>query len=523
MRRRTLLQGLAASTLAAPAIAQKPSTLRFVPQSNLAAIDPIWTTATVTGNHGYYVYDTLYAADSKLEPKPQMAEGQELSADRRTWRFRLREGLRFHDNTPVRGQDCIASIKRWAVRDPIGQLMAGTVAEYAAIDDRTFEIRLKRPFPLMLDALAKPDSSNPFIMPERIAATDPMKAFTEVIGSGPYRFLPDEFVSGSHVGYAKFDGYVPRPEQPDWATGAKIAYFQRVEWNIIPDPATASAALQRGEVDWWERPLNDLLPGLQKSPGVKTLVQDPSGRMALMRLNHLQPPFNDPRIRRAVLMSVDQEEYMRAANGDDPALWKVCPSIYPCDTPFQSFDVAKRLMRGDLNAAKRLLKEAGYNGQKVVIINPTDYPQIGPLGQVTADRLQRIGMNVDLQESDWGTVIQRRTSREPVEKGGWSIFHTTGSSPGYSNPAVSTLVRGQGEKGWFGWWNSPKAEAMVQEWLDAADPADRERLAKAIGDLALEEVATIPLGMFYVRTAYRSNLTGMLEGPAPYPWNLRPA
>jgi peptide/nickel transport system substrate-binding protein len=286
----------------------------------------------------------------------------------------------------VRAQDCIASIKRWAVREPIGQLMAGTVAEYVPVDDRTFEIRLKKPFPLMLDALAKPDSSNPFIMPERIAATDPMKAFTEVIGSGPYRFLPDEFVSGSRVGYAKFEGYVPRQEAPEWATGAKIAYFDRVEWQIIPDSATASAALQRGEVDWWERPLNDLLPTLMKSPGVKTFIQDPSGRMALMRLNHLQPPFNDPRIRRAVLMSVDQEEYMRAANGDDPALWKVCPSIYPCGTPFESFSAAKRLMRGDLDAARRMLKEAGYNGQKVVIINPTDYPQIGP---AASDRHER--------------------------------------------------------------------------------------------------------------------------------------
>ncbi|HYZ65081.1 MAG TPA: ABC transporter substrate-binding protein [Acetobacteraceae bacterium] len=523
MRRRTLLQGLAASALAAPALAQKVPTLRFVPQSNLAVLDPIWTTATVTGNHGYYVYDMLYAVDAKLQPRPQMAEGHEVADDGRTWRFRLREGLRFHDNTPVRAQDCIASIKRWAVREPIGQLLARVAAEYVNIDDRTFEIRLTRPFPLMLEALAKPDSSNPFIMPERIAATDPMKPFTEVVGSGPYRFLPDEYVSGSRVAYAKFDLYVPRKEPPEWATGAKIAYFPRIEWNIIPDPATAGAALMRGEVDWWERPLNDLLPTLRKAQGVQTEIQDRSGRMALMRLNHLQPPFNDKRIRQAVLMSVDQEEYMRAANGDDPALWKVCPSIYPCGTPYESFTAARRLMRGDLDAARRMLQEAGYAGQRVVIINPTDYPQIGPLGQVTADRLRRIGMNVDLQESDWGTVVQRRTSREPVEKGGWSIFHTTGSSPGYSNPAVSTLVRGQGEKGWFGWWNGPKAEEMVQQWLEAPDPAERERLGQAIGDLALEEVATVPLGMFYVRTAFRAGLTGMLEGPAPYPWNIRPA
>ena len=417
--------------------------------------------------------------------------------------------------------DCIASLKRWSVREPIGQLMARVVDRYVPVDDRNFEIRLTKPFPLMLDALAKPDASIPFIMPERIASTDPMTAFTEVVGSGPFRFVADEFVNGSRVVYAKFDRYVPRSEQPEWGTGGKVAHFDRVEWHIIPDPATASAALQRGEIDWWERPLNDLLPMLVNSPGVQASIQDVGGRMALARPNCLQPPFDDVRLRQAVLMSVDQNEYLRATYGDDTSLWKVCRSIYPCGTPYASETAASRVMRGDLDAARRMLKQAGYDGQKVVIISPTDYPQIGPLGQVTADRLHRIGMNVDLQEMDWGSVVQRRTSREPTDKGGWSLFHTTGSSPGYSNPAVSAIVRGQGAKGWYGWWDSSKDEAMVQEWVHAPDPAARKQLAEAIGNLALEQVATIPLGMFYTKTAYRADLTGMLEGPAPYPWNLR--
>ena len=263
MQRRTVLQGLAASALAAPALAQTPSVLRFVPQSNLSAIDPIWTTATVTGNHGYYVYDTLYAADSKMQPQPQMAAGHEVADDGRTWRIRLRDGLRFHDGTPVRAVDCIASVKRWGAREPIGQLLVQVVDQWVPVDDRTMELRLKKPFPLMLDALSKPDASTPFIMPERIAATDPNKSFTEVVGSGPFRFVPDELVSGSRVVYAKFGGYVPRAEPADWAAGGKIAHFDRIEWNIMPDPATASAALMRGEIDWWERPLNDLLPALQ--------------------------------------------------------------------------------------------------------------------------------------------------------------------------------------------------------------------------------------------------------------------
>ena len=527
IRRRHLLAGLGASglvtQLAAPAVAQKVPTLRFVPQSNLTSLDPIWTTATVTGNHGYYVYDTLYSADSKLRAQPQMAEGHEVSADGRVWRIRLRDGLRFHDGTPVRSVDCTASLQRWAVREPVGQLLARVVETWGAADDRTLELRLTRPFPQLLDALAKPDSSIPFIMPERIARTDPMKGFTEVIGSGPYRFLPDEFVSGSRVAYARFDGYVPRQEAPDWATGAKIAHFPRVEWNIIPDPATAAAALSNGEVDWWERPLNDLLPALRRNPNIETSIQDPSGRLALMRLNHLQPPFNDVRLRRAVMMTVNQEDYMRVANGDDPELWQQCLSLYPCGTPYADETAGKRLIRGDLAEARRMLREAGYAGQKVVVINPTDYPAIGGLGQVTADTLAKAGMNVDFQESDWGTVTQRRVSREPVERGGWSIFHTTGSAAGYSNPAVSALVRGQGAQGWFGWWDSPKAEAMVQEWLDAPDESSQRRIAQAISTMALEEVATIPLGLFFVRTAYRKTLTGLLQGVAPYPWNIRQA
>ena len=523
MHRRTLLGGLAASALAAPAIAQPAKLLRFVPQSNLSALDPIWTTATVTSNHAYYIYDTLYSADPSLTPQPQMAEGHELSPDGRVWRFRLREGLRFHDGEPVRSQDCIASLKRWAVREPIGQLLARFLDRYAVVDDRSFEVRLTKPFPLMLDALAKPDASIPFIMPERVAATDPMKQFTDLVGSGPYRFLADDYVSGSRVVYGKFDRYVPRPEPPVWATGGKIANFSRVEWHIIPDPATASAALQRGEIDWWERPLNDLLPSLESSPGVSAKIQDTGGRMALMRLNCLQPPFDNVAFRQAVLISVDQDEYLRATYGDDTSLWSICRSIYPCGTPYGADRAGTTVMRGDLAVARYMLEKAGYAGQRVVIISPTDYPQIGPLGQVTADRLRRIGMNVDLQEMDWGSVVQRRTSREPVDKGGWSIFHTTGSSPGYSNPAVSTLVRGQGDKGWFGWWSSPKVEEMVEDWVAAPDAATQRRLADAIGDLALEQVATVPLGMFYTKTAYRSDLTGMLDGPAPYPWNLRRA
>jgi peptide/nickel transport system substrate-binding protein len=520
MRRRTLLGAAACLPLAAPAIAQRSPVLRFVPQANLTSLDPIWTTATVTTNHAYYVYDTLYAADSKLRPQPQMAEGHQVEDGGRTWRFRLRDGLRFHDGTPVRSADCAASLARWSRRDQYGQLLAQVVDRYETPDDRTLVIRLTRPFPLLLDAISKPDANVAWIMPERLAKTDPMQGLTEVVGSGPYRFLADEYVSGSFAAYARFDGYVPRAEPVEWGSGAKIAHYPRIEWRILPDSATAAAALRNGEVDWWEQPLPDLLPTLVKA-GLTTQVADPQGKHAFARLNHLHPPFDDPKVRQAFLMAVDQEDYMRAAQGDDRSLWNPCRSLYACSTPYAR-DYGAELMRGDQARARALLKEAGYAGQQAVVINPTDFPSIGPLGQVTAELLRGIGMAVDLRESDWGTVVQRRTSREPTGRGGWSVFHSTGTATSYANPATNTLIRSQGAAAWFGWPSDPALEAMVQEWLVAPDEQAQTRVADAIGVRAMADVTAVPLGQFFIRTAFSKNVTGVLQGVAPYPYNVRP-
>ena len=523
MKRRSFLICAAASALAAPALAQdmRATTLRFVPQANLSAFDPIWTTATVTSNHGYYIFDTLYGTDLDFKPRPQMAEGHETSDDQRRWRIKLREGLKFHDGTPVRSADCIASLKRWCKRDPYGQSLANAVEHWLSIDDRTFEIRLTRPFPTLIDALAKIDGAA-FIMPERLALTDAMKQITEMVGSGPYRFVASEYNSGNLAVYEKFDGYTPRQEPPSRNAGGKVANFKRIEWVVISDPATAASALAKGEVDWWERPLPDLLPLLAQNRDVSLDVIDPSGRIALMRLNHLQPPFNDVRVRQAVRLAVLQEDYMRASQGDDSSAWQTCRNLWPRGTLYYAGEQAD-LMPQDPGKAAAALKASGYSGQKVVIINPTDFPDIGPLGQVTAELLRGVGMNIDLVESDWGTVIQRRNSREPIEKGGWSIFHTTGGATAYANPAISPLVRGQGEAGWFGWWTSSDAEALAEEWLYAADDETRNKAAARLGRLALDEVATVPLGQFTLHTAYRRSLTGILRGSAPYPWGVRRA
>ncbi|MFC3123462.1 ABC transporter substrate-binding protein [Pseudoroseomonas globiformis] len=529
MHRRTLLSAplLLGAGLAAPAIGQdtRRQTLRIVPHADLAVLDPITTTAVISAHHGYNVFDTLYAVNGQMEPQPQMAEGHSVSDDGRVWTIRLREELRFHDGAPVRGVDCAASIERWTKGvDTFGQIVGHVVDRYDAPDDRTLRIHLKRPFPLLLDALGKADPCVPFIMPERIARSDPRRPVTEMIGSGPYEFVRDELVSGSRVVYRKFADYQSRNEVPDWASGAKVAHFDRIEWHIVGDPATAQSALMTGEVDWLEAPIADLLPSLARSRQVKIDRIHPSGQMGLMRLNCLQPPFDNPAIRRAMMLAVNQEDYMMAAGGDDRSGWTTCPSLFPRGTPYYTENAAE-LMPGDASIAdvREAFEKAGYAGEKIAVLHPADHRTIEPLGQVTYDVLRRAGLNVDLQTGDWGTISSRRASREPVERGGWSIFHTYGTATVYGTPALSPLVRGSGTQGWFGWWENQAVEELVNEWLYAPQPQSRQEIAFRINRLCMEGAATIPLGQLMGKTAYRADLQGVRQGNAPYPWNVRRA
>ncbi|HSZ89753.1 MAG TPA: ABC transporter substrate-binding protein [Acetobacteraceae bacterium] len=523
MRRRAMLTGSSAALLTKTAIGQdrRANTLRFVPLANLSVLDPNWSSDAGAGLHGDYVFDTLYAVDGSLTSRPQMASGHEVSDDGRTWRIRLRDGLTFHDATPVRAIDCIASLQRWCACTPFGQLLSQAVDTWAARDDRTIEIRLTRPFPLLLDAIALPDNAA-WIMPEHLAHTDPNTAVKEMVGSGPYRFIADEYNSGSRVVYEKFDAYVPRKEPPDWASGGKIVHFGRVEWHVIPDSATAAAALMTGEVDWLEAPQVDLMPMLIANSDIGTKIANPYGKLGFIRFNCLQPPFDDVRLRRAVMRGVVQEDYMRAAFGDDTSTWTQCKSLWPRKTPYYSDDDAS-LVPGSLDAGRTALKDAGYAGQKVVILNPADRPDYSALAQVSADSLHRMGMNVDLQQTDYGSLLKRRASQESVERGGWSMFLGHLPATVCANPGSSFLVRGQGAAGWFGWWANAQAEELANAWAYAPDQASQQRFAKELGHLAMMEAPTIPLGQPYERTAFRKSITGILPGARPYPWNVRPA
>jgi len=529
MQRRALMQATAAFPLAAaaglarPAVAQpaKSRALRFVPQSSLPTLDPMFS-SQVVGNHGFAVFDTLYSMDSNGAARPQMAEGHMTSPDGKLWRIRLRPGLQFHDGAPVRAIDAMVSLQRWARLNAFGKKMAATVAEWRVIDDRDFEIVQHRPFPMLIDAIAQPGSTIAFVLPERLARTDPFTPITEMVGSGPYRFVPDEYVSGSRVVYTRFVGYLPRDEPPDRSTGGKVAHFPRIEWHSIPDASTAHAALVSGEIDWWELPSPDFYAGLGKNPGVLLQIDDPAGKVSFLRLNHLQPPFNDVRVRRAVLAGVRQDDYMQSVLGDDPSLWRICHSQFPCGTPYEVDDQG-RSMPASLTVARQLLKDAGYSGSKAIILAPTDNPLVAPYGAVTADLFAKVGLDAELATSDWASVVQRRANRGPVEAGGWSALYSYGSASSLSNPALNYLMPASDEASWFGWWRNPGAEDLSQQWLDAPDETGRQGAGRSLGQLAMTDVATVPLGQWFGRTALRRSITGVLPGPSSYFWNVRPA
>jgi len=530
MDRRTFLKAAAgASTLgiteklSAPALAQGAAarTLRFVPQANLANFDPIWGTQYVVRNASAMVWDTLYGFDDKLKSQRQMAESEEVSSDGLTWTFRLRPGLKFHDGEPVLARDAVASLARWAVRDPMGQMLIAIQQELTAIDDRTFKWVLKKPYPKMLLALGKNNTPVAFIMPERIAKTDPFKQISEYVGSGPMRFVKSEWVPGAKAVFEKVADYMPRQEPASWLAGGKQILVDRIEWVVIPDPATAAAALQNGEVDWWETPIPDLVPVLRKNRNVLVDIADPLGNIGSFRMNHLYPPFNDVRARRAVLTAMSQEDYMRALVGDDNSLWKPLPGFFTPGTPLYT-EEGGEILKGprNLDAAKKLLAQSGYSGEPVTCLVAQDQSITKAQGDVTADLLKRLGMNVDFAAIDWGTVGARRAQKTPPGQGGWQMFHTWHAGADCISPAPYNAIRANGEKAWFGWPDIPQVEAEIASWFEA-ESLEEEKVAIArVNKAALEQVVYAPTGFFLSYQAWRKNITGIVKGPLPFFWGV---
>ena len=502
---------------------QAQTTVRAVMHSGISILDPIVTTAHITRNHGYMIFDTLLSMNSQYEPKPQMADFT-VSDDKMTYSFRLRDGLLWHDGEPVTAEDCVASLKRWAARDAGGQMLMDSLASLTATDAKTITLTLSKPFPYVLQLIAKPASLVPFMMPKRLAETAPTEAIKEQVGSGPFRFVASEYRPGDRSVYAKFDRYRPRDEPADWLSGGKAVNVDRVEWINMPDAQTASNALVAGEIDYYEQPPVDLLPLFQGQPDtIKIGDLNTLGYQTMGRMNFLHPPFDDIRIRKAALYALNQESVLLALIGD-PTRFETCPSIYGCGTPFSTDagDGAATIGKtGDVAKAKALLQEAGYDGKPIVIMHPTDTPSTSQQPVVAAALLRTAGFKVDLQPMDWQTLVGRRASQKPPAEGGWNMFFTNWVIPEVWNPIVNPMINGRGKKGFFGWPDDPVLETLRAAFVTAETDVQRKAIAKTIQERAYDQVIYVPLGQYRPPSAWRTILNGIVASPIPVFWTLR--
>ncbi len=515
--RKWLLGAAAAMLLSFGAEAQ--TTLKVVKHSDVKIIDPIWTTAYIVRNHGYMIYDTLFAVNDKLEVKPQMVDTWKVSDDKLTYSFTLRDGLKFHDGAPVASEDVTASLKRWASRDAMGQKLMSVVKDLTTVDAKSFTLTLKEPYGLVIESLGKPSSLVPFIMPKRVADTPGNQQITDTTGSGPFVFRKDLWRPGEKTVYDKNKDYVPRKEPASGLSGGKIVYVDRVEWVNITDPQTIANALLTGEIDMIEQPVIELLPLLEKDKNIEVIDFNPLGLQYSLRFNVLHKPFDNARIRQAALYALNQKDVLLSAI-NDPKYFKECKALFICGTPFATNKGFEDKLNSDFAKSKQILKEENYDGTPVVLLYATD-TNTGRTTPVIKSLLERGGFKVDMQAMDWQTVLSRRARKEPLDKGGWSGFMTAWVSADLLDPIVSSFVAGSCDKAAIGWPCDEKLEKLRDEFSKTTDPAKRKELAEAVQVRVSEYPTHAHLGQYNIPVARRRNITGNLEAPAPVFWNVK--
>ncbi len=529
-RRSVLTAGAAAAALAgvglplrARAQSKPAREVRMVPHGDLNVLDPIWTTQNMAAYHGAMIYDTLFGIDADFRPQPQMVGKFDISTDRKTYTFELRPGLRWHDGSPVTARDCVASLRRWQVKDGAGTHLFARVADTPVVDDKTFRIVLKEPYGLLIDALAKTSTPVCFMMKEEIAATDPNTQITRHIGSGPFRFMESEYRPGSRVIYERNADYVPRDEPASGIAGGKRVHLDRVIWEIMPDAQTAASALMTGEVDYFEVPPIDILPALSGTPGVKVEVFSKLGVVGYCRLNHLHPPFNNLNARRAAQLAINQEDVQRAAVGN-PEYYQVCGSHFTCGSPMGVEDGSEALMLKSPMAerqakARELLKQSGYDGKPIILLHATNIHVMNQSMLVIAQSLRQVGFNVQLESTDWGAVVTRRAVQKPPAEGGWNVFFTWGGGNGTASPISLAGHAANGAKGWFGWPENELNERLRTEWSAAPDLESRRDVARKLNRNMIDYVHDVKTGQWVSPVAYRADrLRGLLAVPEIVPW-----
>ncbi len=518
MKAHRILALLAAAALALPGIANAQTTLRVVMNSDLKIFDPIWTTAFIVRNHAYMIYDTLFALDGDLKIKPQMVEKWDVSDDRLVWTFTLRDGLAFSDGAPVTTEDVLASLKRWSARDTLGQILYSKMAKAEAIDARTFRFTLKEKTGVVLQALAKP-SGGTYIMPRRVAETDPYKQITDYTGSGPFILKTDETRAGAKTVYVRNPNYKPRAEPPSGLAGGKVVKVDRVEWLAISDQQTAVNALLANEIDMISQPPHDLYGLLKKDKNVELVTLIKWGGQYIFRFNQLFKPFDNAKIRQALLYAFTQKDVLDATIGD-PEYYRTCKAMFICDTPYATTAGFADKYEGNIAKAKELLKEGGYDGTPVVLLQSTDLDVLTNVAPVAKAAMEKIGMKVDMQSSDWQTVVSRRARKETPDKGGWNAMITSTGGVDSLDPLTYNFIGANCDKAWFGWPCDDEITKLRQAFADEPDEVRRKEIVEKIQLRAAENPTHAFLGQYTDAAAIRRNVTGAVASPVPVFWNI---
>jgi peptide/nickel transport system substrate-binding protein len=527
-KRPTLAAALSVAALAVALTSQPLTSQAWAAGKTISAVmhadlrtPGMMTTAYIVRDFGYMIFDTLLAQDSSFKIQPQMAEFK-ISDDKLTYTFTLRDGLKWHDGAPVTAEDCVASLKRWGKADGMGQKLMDFTASIEATDAKTISLKLKEPYSLVLESIGKPSSLVPFMMPKRMAESPTDKPLPELIGSGPFKFVPGEFQPGVKAVFEKNADYVPRKEPPSWTSGAKVVKVDRVEWITMADAQTAVNALQSGDIDFLEIVPFDMVPVLAANKDIKIETSNQLGFQTVGRMNFLLPPFDNVKVRRAALLAMNQKDVLDALIGN-PEYYKICGSFYMCGTPLATDVGSESLVKGNgMAEAKKLLAESGYDGTPIVVMAPGDVVTLKAQPVVAAQALRTAGFKVDLQATDWGTVVSRRASQKPVKEGGWNMFFTNWAGADVINPVVNFAIGGRGKNGgWFGWAEDPKIEQLKDAFARASTPEEQKKIAADIQKEAFDQVIYIPLGEYTQPSAWRKSLTGVLDGPAtPVFWNI---
>lgn len=507
---------LAVAFLATGAAA-RAATVEAVLEADVAVLDPHYTTAYPTRTFGYMVFDTLFGTDGAGQPKPQMVASWTVSEDRLRWTFTLRDGLLWHDGRTVTAADCVASLRRWASRNAMGGRLMAVTASLETLDAKSFVLILREPYGLVLETLATTSAPGPFMLPERLASRPGNERLSEVVGSGPFVFEPAGYVPGNRMKLLRNQAYSPRKEAADFLAGGKHVHLDAVEIKVIPDGATAVAALQSGEVDYLQYPPFDLIPVLEKNRDIR--VQKYSGMHMFSgqyRINLLAKPFDDPAIRRVLQHLVDQREVLTGL-GLEPDYIQTCYAFFTCGSPYESRAGTEGFGEVSVEAAAKALRATAYRNEPVTVVYAADLDGARISTEILADRMRRAGFNVDLRPMDLASQIALRSRHD-----GWTLYGAQASNMDLASPLTNSMIAGNCmDSGGSGYACFPALTSLLDRFGKSASADERRNITADIQKVVYDQGMIVPWGQFSQPSAMRTRLRDVVPSSIPIFWEMR--